>query len=370
MQKNETLKLKNLVNFLDNWAPFAWQESYDNSGLILGDPEQEIRKALVCFDFRMEIVEEAIEKNAQAIISHHPPIFKGIKRIDPRTPLGNMIRLSLCNNISWIALHTNLDNVSHGVNAYLSDRLNLKESRALVPLKGLFGKLETYVPISRSEELRQALFEEGCGKYRHYDCCSWKTQGEGCFRPLDGAQPYSGRTGDLQYEPEIILEMIYPIHKTRTVVECLRRHHPYEEPAFHLIPLENSWNDAGTGLIGNLPDPLSEKELLDKLKALTQSACIRHSGFRNRKIRTVALCGGSGGGFIADARSQNADVYITGDLKYHDFADATPSTWLVDIGHFESEQFAKQLIYEHIRKNFPNFAVLISERSVNPVFCY
>lgn len=370
MQKNQPLKLQDLMASFDRWAPFAWQESYDNSGLILGNPGQEAERGLVCLDLTLPVVEEAIGMGAQVVISHHPPIFKGLKRIDPENGIGKMLRLSLANNLSWIALHTNLDNVADGVNAYLCRAFGLQETRALVPLKGLYGKLETFVPEANLQDVARALSEAGCGQYRNYDSCSWHTRGQGRFRALENARPFVGEKGSLHTQDECLLQMLYPIHKTALVVEQLRQAHPYEEPAFHLLPLDNSWDDAGAGIVGDFPAPLSEKDFLERLKALTGAACIRHSGFQQRKIRRMALCGGSGAGFIPQARSQKADVYVTADLKYHDFADATPGTWLVDVGHFESEQFAKQLIYEHIRKNFPTFAVSISERSVNPVFCY
>lgn len=266
MQKNETLRLKDLLRTLEEWAPLSRQENYDNAGLILGRCGSEIDRALICFDLTPEVVDEAVEKNAQLIISHHPAIFRGVKKIDPDSRLGYMLRLSLQHDIAWYAMHTNLDNTPTGVNVFLAEKLAMTQTCPLVPTDN---------------------------------------------------------------DPQV-----------------------------------------GAGLIGVLPAPLQEKALLEKLKELTGVHCIRHSGFTGRQIRTLALCGGSGGGFIGAAVARKADVYITGDLKYHDFTDAVPDTWLVDIGHFESEQFVKELIYEYITEKFPNFAAHISERSVNPVSCY
>lgn len=364
------LPLKTLLAGLEQWVPFVWQENYDNAGLILGDPNQQIRKALVCFDVTPEVVDEAVRNEADLILSHHPAIFKGIKRINPASRLGYMLKQSLCHDIAWCALHTNLDNTLSGVNSWLCEHLGLQEVRPLVPLQGIYGKLQVYVPEAYAEKLRQALAEAGCGAGTKYDTCSYTSRGEGRFRAGSQAHPFTGRIGELHCEAECKIECLYPLHKTRQVLDVLRTNHPYEEPAFDLLPLQNEAVEQGAGAIGILPETMQERELLDKLKELTGVHCIRHSGFQGRRIKKIALCGGSGGSFIANACGQKADVYITGDLKYHDFTDTEPGTWLVDIGHFESEKFAMELIFRFIRKNFPNFAVSISEQAKNPVSFY
>lgn len=266
MENGSQMQLGKLLQALEEWAPLARQESYDNAGLILGNRNDEVKKVLVCFDITPRVVEEAVERGANVIISHHPAIFRGIKRIDPGSRMGRMLTLSLRHGIAWYAMHTNLDNTPTGVNAYLAQKMGLTRTRPLVP---------------------------------------FPTQA-----------------------------------------------------------------DAGAGVIGTLPDPMQETPLLDKLKAWTGAHCIRHSGLTGRSIKTVALCGGSGGEFFGAAQAAGADVYITGDVKYHDFADAEKGTWLVDIGHYESEQFVKGLIHDYLRDKFPHLAACISERSVNPVCCY
>ena len=370
MQNNESIPLKTLLDNIEGWAPLALQEDYDNAGLILGNPQATVHKALVCLDITPEVVDEAIQLHADLVISHHPAIFKGIKRINPASRLGYMIKQSLCHDIAWYAMHTNLDNTLDGVNSYLAKQLGLQTPRPLIPLKGLYGKLQVYVPSSHAEQLRQALAEAGCGISPKYDHCSFSSQGEGRLRALENARPFVGEPGQLHVEPECKIECLYPVHKTRQVMAVLLASHPYEEPAFDLMPLENTAADKGSGIIGILETPCTETAFLDRLKTLTGVPCIRHSGFKGRQIRKVALCGGSGGSFIHAACGQGADVYITGDLKYHDFTDAETGTWLVDIGHHESEQFAKQLIFNHLTKNFPNFAVSISEQGMNPVSYY
>lgn len=364
------IPLRTLLACIEQWVPFSWQESYDNAGLILGDPDRNVTEALVCFDVTPEVVDEAVRIGADLIVSHHPAIFKGIKRINPASRLGYMIKQSLCHDIAWCALHTNLDNTLNGVNSYLCEQLGLKDVQPLAPLQDIYGKLQVYVPEAYAEKLRQALAEAGCGAGARYDACSYSSRGEGRFRAGSQAHPFSGQIGELHCEAECKIECLYPLHKTRQVLDVLRTNHPYEEPAFDLLPLRNEATGQGAGAIGNLQESLQETELLDKLKELTGTHCIRHSGFRGRKIRRIALCGGSGGSFIGNACARQADAYITGDLKYHDFADAGSGTWLVDIGHFESEKFAMELIFRFIRKNFPNFAVSISEQARNPVSFY
>lgn len=370
MQKNENLPLKTLLLALEEWAPAAWQESYDNAGLVLGRSGKDLSRVLICFDLTPDVVDEAIQKNVQLIISHHPPIFKGIKKIHPDSRTGYMLKRSLQHDIAWYSMHTNLDNTLSGVNRFLSRQLELQAAKPLVPLKGVYRKLQVYVPSSHAPALAQALAEAGCGAYRNYDSCHWECAGTGTFRALENARPFVGDPGKPHTEAETKLEFIYPAHKQRQVIGCIEKNHPYEEPAFDLFCLENESMTEGAGVIGTLPVPLSEQQLLDKLKSLTGVPCIRHSGFAGRNIRTLALCGGSGSAFIGAAQAQKADVYVTGDLKYHDFTDAEPGTWLVDIGHFESEQFVKELIYEYITEKFPNFAAHISERSSNPVSFY
>lgn len=370
MENNISIRLQDLLKSLEEWAPLAWQEDYDNSGLILGNPSQMIRSVLICFDLNLEIVEEAIEKDCNLIISHHPPIFKGLKKIDIQTPFGKMLQLSMQHGIAWYSMHTNLDNSSLGVNSYLCRKLDLQDPRPLVPLKERYEKLEVYVPDRYANSLLVALNAAGCGNYPRYDSCSWSCEGVGQFRALENARPFVGQKGCLHRENETKIECVFPVCKRTQVLQTMMENHPYEEIGFNLVPIANESRQEGAGVIGRLKNPMEEKQFLDLLRAFVGNNPIRHSGFLSRQIRTVALCGGSGAAFIRNACSQKADVYITADLKYHDFTETPRCTWLVDIGHYESEHFAKELIHDHITKNFPNFAVHFAVRSVNPVFYY
>lgn len=370
MSDKNIVSVGDITRKLQEWAPLTWQESYDNAGLILGNANQKVERALICFDITPEVVEEAIEKGCQLILSHHPPVFKGIKRIDTGSAFGKMLRDSMVHNICWYSMHTNLDNTLDGVNSYLAEKLQLQDIRPLVPMRHIYGKLQVYVPVSHSEKLQKALSEAGCGRYRNYDSCNWCSEGEGHFRALEGAHPFVGESGKVHTEKETKIECLYPLHLEHQVIACLKKNHPYEEIAYDLLSVENPSGLHGAGIIGKMPQTMSEHQLMDHLKEICGASCIRHSKLRDRHLKTVALCGGSGASFIGAAQAQGADVYITGDIKYHDFAEPDTHILLLDIGHFESEQFTKMLIHRYISKNFPTFAVYISERSVNPVYCY
>lgn len=370
MEEKKALPLGEITRKLQEWAPLSWQEDYDNSGLCLGNANQKVDSIMICFDITPEVVEEAIAKGCQLIVSHHPPIFRGVKRIDTGSAFGRMLRDSMINGLAWYSMHTNLDNTLDGVNSYLAEKLQLQHPRALVPMKDIFGKLQVYVPVSHSASLQEALAEVGCGRYRNYDSCNWTVEGEGHFRALEGSHPFVGQHGQVHTEKEVKIECIYPLHLERQVIATMLKNHPYEEVAYDLIALKNTSPMHGAGVIGELPLAVSEVQLMDLLKEICGNTCIRHSRLRDRKIRKVALCGGSGASFIGAAQSQGADVYITGDIRYHDFAEPDTHMLLLDIGHFESEQFSKMLIHRYISENFPKFAVYISERSVNPVYCY
>ncbi|MEG2666753.1 MAG: Nif3-like dinuclear metal center hexameric protein, partial [Bacteroidales bacterium] len=272
----QNLKLQEIIQAMETWAPLFWQEEYDNSGLSLGDPNQIISKALLCLDITPSIVDEAIESDAQLIISHHPAIFHGLKKIDPSTAFGEMLQKSLRHGIAWYSAHTNLDNTLSGVNSYIADSLNLKNRRPLQALTGLYGKLQVYVPVPHSEKLIQALTKAGCGQYKNYDSCLWQTLGQGQFRALENAHPFVGNIQERHIESEVKLEMLYPLHLQTNIIKTLLENHPYEEVAYDLIPLLNQSTEQGAGLLGELPSSYSEEKLLKTIKEITKIPFIRH----------------------------------------------------------------------------------------------
>lgn len=358
--------IKDITDFIENLAPVQLQETYDNAGLIIGDKNTEIKQILVCLDVTENIVDEAIEKKCQLIISHHPLIFKGIKKINGNNSIEKIIIKAIKNNIAIYAVHTNLDNVINGVNSVLAEKLGLKNQRSLQPKKDIFRKLVFFCPVIHADRVRKAIFEAGAGKIGNYDSCSFNTEGEGSFKAMENANPFVGEPGKLHFEKEIRIETIYPFYLESKIIEALLQSHPYEEVAYDIYKLENYFSQIGSGIIGEI-DETDELNFLSQIKNISNCKCIRHSDLLDKKIKKVAICGGSGSFLIKDAIAAKADIFISGDIKYHDFFEAENKILIADIGHYESEQFTKDLLYTFITKKFPNFAVLISENNTNPI---
>jgi dinuclear metal center YbgI/SA1388 family protein len=359
--------LNEIITALESVAPSFLQESYDNSGLLIGDRKTIINKVLISLDITEEIMEEAIHKQCNLIIAHHPIIFKGLKSITGKNAVERIVAKALKNDIAIYAIHTNLDNVEGGINSILAQKLGLKNTRILSPKTGILRKLVTFCPVNEAETVRQALFTAGAGHIGNYDSCSYNLSGQGSFRGLEGSDPFVGEEGKIHFEEETRIETIYPVYLEKQILNTLIKTHPYEEVAYDLYPLENSSYSIGAGMIGELEEEKGEIEFLNEVKQITGTPCIRHSNLLNSTIKKVAVCGGSGSFLIADAIGAGADIFITGDVKYHDFFEAENKIVISDIGHFESEQFAKDLIYSILIKKFPTFAVLKSETNTNSV---
>jgi len=361
------MKLSVIIKLLESKFPLYLQESWDNSGLLLGNPENEINKVLVTLDVTEEVVKEAISKDCELIISHHPVIFNGIKSITGKNATERIVETSIKNKISIYAIHTNLDNSFTGINAILCNKLNLINIKTLVPKRDILRKLVTFCPVNDAEKVRTALFNAGAGHIGNYDRCSFNVPGTGTFRGSENSNPYVGERGKLHYENEIRIETIYPVYLESDVLGALHSAHPYEEVAYDLYNLGNEYLGAGTGMIGELRHEISEPDFLNLLKKTFNTTIIRHSQLAGKKARRITVCSGSGSFLINDAKKAGADFLVTSDLKYHDFFEADSKLVIADVGHYESEQFAKELIYNILIKNFSTFAVLISELNTNSV---
>jgi len=364
------MKLSDIIKIIEDFAPVSLQESYDNSGLILGDADLNVNKALICLDVNEEVLIEAIENKCDLIISHHPVIFKGLKKITGRNPVERILIQAIKNNIAIYSAHTNLDNVYHGVNGMLSEKLGLKNTKILSPGKKILRKLVTFCPVDHAEKVREALFSAGAGHIGNYDSCSFNLEGNGSFRGQEDSDPFVGIKGEIHYEKEIRIEMIYPSYIEQKLLDMLFKSHPYEEVAYDIYPLGNEFDRVGAGITGELVKEMDEKKFLDEVKKILNIPCIRHSSFVGNYIKKVALCGGSGSFLIREAIASGAQVFLTGDIKYHDFFEADQKILLADVGHYESEQFTKELLYSILIKKIPNFAILISEVNTNSVFYY
>jgi len=368
------MQIKDITNILETWAPLSLQESYDNCGLLVGSPELEITSALICLDITEEVIEEAIEQQCQLIIAHHPVIFGSLKRLNGVNMTERIVMKAIKHDIALYAIHTNLDNIYSGVNARICEQIGIKNPEILEVKGGLLQKLVTYCPDTLMANgkpvfhaVMEALWEAGAGHIGNYDQCSFYEDGTGTFRPAAGSTPYIGSEGELSVQKEVRLEVIFPVYLQKKVIRQLLEVHPYEEVAYDIIALENDLQTTGAGMIGDLENEMDEMEFLLHLKKTMQTQCVRYSPIRNRKIKKVAVCGGSGSFLLKNAIARRADVLVTGDFKYHQFFDAEGKIVIADIGHYESEQFTIGLIFDKVKEKLPNFALLKSRVNTNPV---
>jgi len=361
------MTIKELTRKIEDFAPLLLQESYDNAGLIVGDPDTEIKGVLIALDVTEEVIQEAIGKSCNLIVAHHPLIFKGIKKLNNRNPVERMIFSSIKNNIALYAAHTNLDNVLQGVNATIAEKLGLINTSILSPVNGVLKKLVTFCPLDQAGKVRDAIFEAGAGHIGNYDSCSFNIDGEGTFRATEGASPFVGELNKLHREKEIRIETVFPSYLKNKIVSAMLHAHPYEEVAYDIYPIDNQFAGAGAGMIGDLQSPENAQDFLLRIKKVFNTGCVRHTKICSENVSKVALCGGSGSFLIHNAIALGADVFITGDVKYHEFFDADNKIIIADVGHYESEQYTKELLMNIIKKKKSTFAVRISEINTNPI---
>lgn len=362
-----TYQLKTIAAAIEEFAPLQYQEDYDNSGLQVGNPEEHVSSALVCIDVTEEIVDQAIQEGYPLIISHHPLIFKGIKRISNCTEQERILYKAIKHDIAIYAAHTNLDSVANGVSGKLCQHLGLNDCNILQPHKAQLAKIVTFVPTGHAEQVRNAMLSVGAGHIGNYDFCSYNTIGFGTFRAGEHATPFVGRLGELHTEEEVRIETIAERTSVGKVIAALRNAHPYEEPAYDIYSLENTLPHVGLGMVGMLPTPVKTDDFLATLKKQLNLPAIRHTKPAKEVVQRIAVCGGSGASLIGAAIAAKADVYITADVTYHRFFEAEGKILLADIGHYESEQLAIDIIQELLTKKFPTFAVRASKECSNPI---
>ncbi len=359
--------LKNIIYEIEKFAPLTYQESYDNCGLLTGNIDQEITGAILCLDCTEAIVEEAIQKKCNLIIAHHPIIFSGLKKLNGNNYVERTVIKAIQNNIAIYACHTNLDNVKLGVNKKIADKLGLINTQILAPKKSLLKKIVTFVPASHLVQIQESLFSAGAGNIGNYDSCSFILEGTGSFRGNESSNPFVGEKGKLSLEKETRLELIFENIYESQIISALKQNHPYEEVAYDIYQLENSYQNIGSGMIGELEKPMPEIEFLEHLKSVFMLKLIKHTPLLNKSVKKVALCGGSGSFLLKNAINSKSDIYISSDFKYHEFFDAENQILIADIGHYESEQFTPKIFYEIISNKFPTFALYLTETNTNPV---
>ncbi len=359
--------IQDVIDLIEDFAPTKYAEDFDNVGLLIGDKSKEVKAALITLDTLESTVDEAIAKNCNLIISFHPIIFSGLKKITGKNYVERVILKAIKHDIAIYAIHTALDNQYKGVNDAIAAKLGLINRKILIPRTDTIKKLVTFVPSSDTEKVRKALFEAGGGSIGNYDNCSFNISGKGSFKGNEESNPVIGRRGEVHFEEEVQIGITFQSHLHQNILKALFSSHPYEEVAYEIYSLENENQHLGMGMIGELEEPADEKEFLDAVKKTFNCGCIRHSKFLSKPIKKVAVLGGSGAFAIENAKRNDADIFISADFKYHDFYKAEEKLILADIGHYESEQFTKNLLYSFLSKKISSFALILADTNTNPI---
>jgi dinuclear metal center YbgI/SA1388 family protein len=359
--------VQDVINHLHDLAPLAYAEDFDNVGLLVGDKNQSVTGILVTLDTLEAVVDEAIENNCNLIVSFHPIIFKGLKKLTGKTYVERVVIKAIQHHIAIFAIHTALDNAIEGVNSIICDQLGLKKKRILIPQSATIKKLQTYVPKANAEALRNALFNAGAGNIGNYESCSFNVDGEGTYMGNEDSNPVVGNKGEFHTERETAISVTYKKHVEAQVLKALFNAHPYEEVAYEIVTLDNTNQHIGLGMIGELESEMNAEDCLLFIKNKMHTACIRHSQLTEKPIKRIAVLGGSGSFAINAAKAAGADILVTADLKYHDFFSAENDIILADIGHYESEQFTKTFLVDYLSKKITNFAIILSKTNTNPI---
>lgn len=362
------MTIKEVTDLVEKIAPLHYAEDFDNVGLLVGNPLEKVSGILVTLDTLEETVDEAISKNCNLIMSFHPIIFKGLKKLNGNGYVERTVLKAIKNNIAIYATHTALDNSKVGVSGKICEVLGIQNPKVLLPKTGIIKKLITYVPESNADEVRNTLFNAGAGAIGNYDACSFNASGIGTYKGNELANPTIGKRGLLHKESEICIQMVFESKDENNILKTLFENHPYEEVAYEVITTSNVHQNIGMGMIGNLSESIDELTFLNFVKNTFNTGCVKHSQLLNKKIKRVAVLGGSGSFAIKNAITQKADAYISADFKYHDFFLAEEKILLVDVGHYESEQFTKNLLVEYLTKKITSFAIVLSEKSTNPIY--
>lgn len=359
-----------VIQHLEDFAPIATAEDFDNVGLLVGSADTPLKGILITHDTLEEVVEEAISKKCNLIVSFHPIIFSGLKKLNGKNYVERAVIKAIKNDIAIYAIHTALDNHHLGVNKMICNKIGLQNTKILLPKKEIIKKLTTYVPKSEANELRKKLFEAGAGAIGNYEECSFNIEGTGSFKATIDANPSIGTKNKLHFEEEIQIGVTFPKHLEDKVLKALFHAHSYEEVAYEVVTLDNAHQQIGMGMIGELPEATNEEEFLSLIKKTFDAGGIRHSQLLGKKLKKIAVLGGSGSFAIEAAKNAGADFFITADLKYHDYYKAEQKLVVADIGHYESERFTKNILHSHLSKKISNFAIILSNTKTNPIKYY
>jgi dinuclear metal center YbgI/SA1388 family protein len=361
------MKISDILTVLEEMAPLAYAEDFDNVGLIVGDPNTDATGILVCHDALENVIDEAIAKNCNLVVCFHPILFSGLKKITGKSYIERAVIKAIKNDIAIYAVHTALDNHKEGVNKIFCDALGLMNTTILVPKENYIKKLVTYTVPENADRVRKALFDAGAGNIGNYENCSFTSPGSGSYKGNEASNPVVGERGELTVTDEVKIEVTFEKHLEQKILRALFENHVYEEVAYEIYSLLNKHQNIGLGMVGELEHPMDEQSFLQYIKEKMQAQGIRHSAFTGKPIKKVAVLGGSGSFAITNAIAAGADVFLTADVKYHQFYEAEGRLLLADIGHYESERYTKNYIVDYLTKKIPNFAIILSEENTNPV---
>ncbi|MBW7888510.1 MAG: Nif3-like dinuclear metal center hexameric protein [Bacteroidetes bacterium] len=366
------MNVSDFITAFEKVVPPAIAWKGDNVGLQIGKPENKISSILLALDVTLEVVHEAIAKKANLIVTHHPLLFHPLKRISPDSRAGAIAMKIIEHNISLYAAHTNLDSVKNGVNFALGKKLGLKNLAVLSPVKESLTKIAVFVPLTHVEAVAEAMHSAGAGMFSKYDLCSFRTKGTGTFRGMNNASPYIGKVGMTEKVEEARIEMLCEHWKLSSVLRAMIKAHPYEEVAYDIYPLENMNSEYGLGAVGTLSNALSVNEFLRYISHVLKTPSLRYTpGNKKTKIKTVALCGGSGAEFIPNALAAGAEAFITADLKYHTFQEYEDRILLIDAGHFETEHIVLDSLRNIIQHIVGKACTIYkTKKNTNPVHYY
>ncbi len=364
------VQVKEFITYIETLFPPAIQEDFDNNGLLIGNALSEVKGIIVCLNVTADVLSEAKNRNCNLILSHHPLIFKGLKKLTASTETEKIAETAIRENIVIYALHTVIDNVFPGLNSYIAHKAGLSDIKVFAPKTSMFRKLITFCPVEHSEKVRLSLFQAGAGVIGNYDSCSFNCEGYGTFRGSDITSPFVGKPGKLHHEKEIKIETIYPFYLQEKILNALFESHPYEEVAYDIYELKNDNPSCGIGATGYLKTPMNTEQFLKHIKSVFCTEMLKYSGSRSSPISKVAICGGNGAKLINLATSIKADAYVTADISYHEFNHGCDNFILIDAGHYETEIFFKEYVIELIKKNFTNLAIIFSENEKNYISYY
>ena len=365
------MTVREIAEVMEAWAPraIAWEK--DNVGLLIGSPSKTVRRIMVALDVTDAVVAEARKRSVDLLITHHPLMFNGIRKITDGDRDGRLIQALIHNNIALYAAHTNLDFTVNGVSSALARMIGLQETAVLHGENGRYTKIAVFVPATHAGSVAQAMMDAGAGQIGNYDSCSFRSKGQGTFRPLEGTTPFIGTHGKLESVDELRVELICPTWKTDSILHAMRATHPYEQPAYDLYALANSSQEYGAGIVGTLAIPVPFANFLTHLHSALNVPSLRYTGDVRKKISRVAVCGGSGADLISAAIRMGADAFVTADIRYHAFQDAEGMIALVDAGHFETESPIVHEIVSTVRAACRNrkktVTVFAAQQSRNPV---